>query len=418
MTRTFTRTALSGALLVALPLVAHAGPLDPEPQQRDRSVRVDARVQVQISRELRDTIREVTAGLGDMVADLTRDLGRELGHNLGHTLGRELGRGIGLGLERLDGLGRDLSWLDEQDGNWPASSDDRQTKTVAIGPNGTLELENFTGDITVTVSNSKDVSIDIIRSARGRSQADVRTGLDRVQPEISVVGTRATVRSSYRDRPTDYSVSTDFVVRAPEGTRVVINSLRADIKVTGIKGEITATTASGDVVLTDVGVVREAKTANGDVRIKGSTSDDVLDVGTLNGDVVLTNVKARRITANTVSGSVDAHDVACESAALSTINGDIVYAGALARGGRYEFTSNSGDVRFTPSGSTGYAVQATSFSGEISSAVPLQSAVRGSSLTGSSNRGPRRNFGSAKVGDGSATVTLQTFSGDISIGKR
>lgn len=405
MTRTLTFTALTGALLLARPLVAHAA--SPEPPQRDRRVRVEANVQVQVSRELRNTIREVTAGLGDMVADLTRDLTRDLG--------RELGRGIGIGLE---GLGRDLSWLDDQDRNWSASSDDRQTKTVAIGPNGTLELENFTGDITVTAGSGKDVSIDIIRSARGRSQADVRAGLDRVQPEISVVGTRATVRSSYRDRPTDYSVSTDFVVRAPEGTRIVINSLRADIHVTGIKGEITATTASGDVVLTDVGVVREAKTANGDVRIKGSTSDDVLDVGTLNGDVVLTNVKARRITANTVSGSVEAHDVACESAALSTINGDIVYAGALARGGRYEFTSNSGDVRFTPSGSTGYALQATSFSGEISSAVPLQSAVRSSSLTGSSSRGPRRNSGSAKVGDGSATVTLQTFSGDISIGKR
>jgi hypothetical protein len=366
---------------------------------------------VQISRELQQTIREVTAGLSDMVVEITRDVTRDLTRDLG----RELGYNLGRGLERE--FGRERGWLDDQDRNWSSSADDRQTKTIAIGANGTLELENFTGDITVTVSSGKDVSVDIIRQSRGQSQADARTGLERVQPEVNVVGTRATVRSSYRDRPTDYSVSTDYVVRAPAGTRIVINSLRADIKVTGIKGEISATTASGDVVLTDVGVVREAKTANGDVVIRGSESDDLLDAGSLNGDISLTDVKARRVRANTVSGSVVARSVECESAALSTINGDIIYAGTLVRGGRYEFTSNSGDVRFTPSGSTGYALQATSFSGEITSAIALQSPVRSSSLTGSS-RGPRRNTASAKVGDGSATVTLQTFSGDISIGKK
>jgi DUF4097 and DUF4098 domain-containing protein YvlB len=411
MTRTLTVTALTTALAISLPMAAGAAPSDPEPHQRDRTVKIDAKVQVQISRELQQTIREVTAGLSDMVVEITRDVTRDLTRDLG----RELGYNLGRGLERE--FGRERGWLDDQDRNWSSSADDRQTKTIAIGANGTLELENFTGDITVTVSSGKDVSVDIIRQSRGQSQADARTGLERVQPEVNVVGTRATVRSSYRDRPTDYSVSTDYVVRAPAGTRIVINSLRADIKVTGIKGEISATTASGDVVLTDVGVVREAKTANGDVVIRGSESDDLLDAGSLNGDISLTDVKARRVRANTVSGSVVARSVECESAALSTINGDIIYAGTLVRGGRYEFTSNSGDVRFTPSGSTGYALQATSFSGEITSAIALQSPVRSSSLTGSS-RGPRRNTASAKVGDGSATVTLQTFSGDISIGKK
>ena len=374
MKHTCTFTTLS-ALLVMLPATAAAD------QRRDQGIQIDTRVQVNISQQISLEIREAL-----------RDVGREL---------RSL---------------RYLNHSDSQDrSRWRASLDDRQTKTISIGPTGTLELENFTGDITVVAGSGKDVSIDIIRSSHGKTEADARTGLDRVRPEIDVVGTRATVRASYMDRPTSYGVSTDFVVKAPAGTRIVVNSLRADVKITGIKGELKVTTASGDITLTDVGAIQEAKTGAGDVVIKSSNSDAQLDAGTLSGDITLTDVKARRITANTVQGSIIARDVVCDAASLSTIAGDVVYAGSLAKGGRYEFTSHSGDVRFSPTGSTGYALQATSFTGDITSSVALVGEM-GRSLT--NQRGPRRRATTAKVGDGSATVTLQTFSGDIAIGKK
>ena len=395
MTRTLALT-ISAALLVALPVSAAAGQGDPR-------VKIDAKVQIdippQVSREIRNALHDVTTGIGALVADITRDVGRDLGREISREIGRR-------------------GYADYQDrGNLRATVDDRQTRTIAIGPNGTLELENFTGDITVTASSGKDVSIDFVRTSHGKTDSDAKAGLERVRPEVDVVGTRATVRASYMERATSYSVSTNFVVRAPAGTRIVVNSLRADVHVTGIKGELKLTTASGDIVLTDVGPVQEAKTGNGDVSIKGSTSDSELDAGTLNGDMTFTDIKARRLTASTVNGSIVARNCACDAAALSSIVGDVTYAGSLARGGRYELTSNSGDVHFSPTGSTGYALQVTSFTGEISSSIPLT----GGGDTGRSlanQRGPRRRATTAKVGDGSATVTLQTFSGDISIGKK
>lgn len=411
MTRTITLTTALAALLALLPAAAAAE------QRRDndvKDVKVDARVRVDkivdakvqinipnhISREIREALRDVAAGIGDIVSDVTRDVGRDLGRELRH----------------LHNLG-DIEFQSggQNRGDWRASVEDRFTKTVAIGTNGTLELENFAGDIVVAVGGGKDVSIEFVRSSHGRTDADAKAGLERVRPEIEVVGTRATVRASYLDRPTSYSVSTDFIVKAPAGTRIVVNSLRADVSITGIKGELKVTTASGDIVLTDVGSIQEAKTGNGDVVIRGSVSDGQLDAGSLNGDITITDVKARRITANSVNGSVVAREVTCDAASLSTIAGDVVYAGSLAKGGRYEFTSNSGDVRFSPSGSTGYALQATSFTGDISSSIALVG-QQGRSLT--NQRGPRRRAATAQVGDGSATVTLQTFSGDISIGKR
>jgi DUF4097 and DUF4098 domain-containing protein YvlB len=424
MTRTFTLKTLSAALLVALPLPAAAG----------QRVKVDAKVQVDrvgtqvhvdipqsITRDIREALRDITRGIGQMVGEVTRDISRdisvqvnrEVDRNVNWDFGRDIGREIDRDINREIGRYRYPEYQDR--GNWRASVDDRQTRTIAIGPNGTLELENFSGDITVTQSSGRDVSIEFVRTSHGRTEADARAGLERVKPEVDVVGTRASVHASYTERATNYSVSTDFIVKAPAGTRVVINSLRADVRVTGIKGELKVTTASGDVVLTDVGAIQEAKTASGDVTIKGATSDEEIEAGTLNGDVTLIDIKARRITANSLNGSVVARDVVCDGATLSTIAGDVLYAGSLTKGGRYEFTSNSGDVRFSPTGSTGYALQATSFTGDITSSVELVQPASSRSLAG--QRGPRRRAATAKVGDGSATVTLQTFSGDISIGK-
>jgi hypothetical protein len=419
MTNHMKRTSLLTivAALVMLPAAAAAGPREQRDEvkidARVRVNKVDAKVQVNVaphvSREIQHALREITAGIGEIISDVTRDLGRELG-SLGREISRDVTRDIGRELRNL----KYSDFENYQDRNWRASVDDRQTKTVSIGPNGTLELENFSGDITVVASSGRDVTIDFVREARGRTDADARAGLERVKPEIDVVGTRATVRATYMDRPTTYSVSTDFIVKAPAGTRVVVNSLRADVNISGIKGEIKVTTASGDVTLTDVGGIQEAKTGNGDVTINGASTEGELDAGTLNGDITLTDIKARRISANTVNGTVDARDVVCSSASLSTISGDVIFTGSLAKGGRYEFTSNSGDVRFAPSGAAGYALQATSFTGDITSTIPLVGQA-GNSLT--NQRGPRRRAATAKVGDGSATVTLQTFSGDISIGK-
>ena len=402
MTRILTITAAAAALVIGLPGRASA-----------QRVQVDVKVSGDLGREIRDVLREVSGSVSDALREVSRELSRELPRNLGLTVnvGRDIGRELSEGLRDLPKLGRlgawDGGWSDAQNRNWPGQAIDRQTRSLAIGPNGTLELHNLSGDITVTAGRSGAASIELIRRARGRTDADARAGLDRVTVDVQIVGTRATVKTDYaNERQPNYSVSVDMVVTAPAGTRLVVNSVSADVKVTGIRGDLSVSTISGDVVLTNVGAVSEATTASGDVTINGATGDGSLRAGTLSGDGNLTQVKARRITGSTVSGSVTARDVTCDSATLSTMSGEAVFMGDLAPNGRYELTSHSGDVRFTPSGPVGFTLVASSFGGDINSTVALLSEgsrTRRRSLTG-------------KVGDGSATVTLQTFNGDITIG--
>ncbi len=388
MARTFILTAAMAGLLLGRPAQASA-----------QRVHVDVSVSADITREIRDALREVANGVSDTLRDVSRDINRDLG------------REIAEGLRDLTKHGRlgawDGGWRRAQERNWNARADDRQSRTLAIGPNGTLELHNLAGDITVTAGSGRDATVEVLRHSRGRTDADARLGLERVTVNQQVTGTRATVRADYpNERPSVYSVRVDMIVSAPAGTRLVINSLSGSIRITGIQGETAANTMSGDVALRNVGTVSEAKTASGDVSIIGAAGDGSLDAGTLSGDVTLQQVKARSVHASTVSGSVTARDVTSETTTLVSMSGDAVFSGELTRNGRYELTSHAGDVRFTPSGSVGFTLMASSFSGDISSSLPLQS---------SGTRTRRRSL-TGKVGDGSATVTLQTFNGDITIG--
>ena len=402
--RTLTVSAAFAAFVLALPAEAHA-----------QRVQLDVKATGDFGRELSDAIREITRGVADAIRDVSRDLGRELGQNLGSNFGRDIGRELGKGLRDLPGIARDLGafdggWAMAQDRNWRGKADDRQTRALAIGTSGSIELHNLSGDITVTVSSGRDATVELVRHSRGRTDADARLGLERVKVDTQVAGTRAIIKADYpNDRQAPYSVAIDMIVSAPAGTSVIVKSVSADVKVTGIKGELAITTISGGITLTNVGVVSEAKTASGDVTVSGASTDGTLDVGTLSGDVTLRQVKTRKINASTVSGTVGAHDVICDSATLSTMSGDAVFAGEISRNGRYEITSHSGDVQFSPTGSAGYSLTATSFGGDINSSVALQGDA------GNRGRSRQRSL-SGKVGDGSATVKLQTFNGDITIG--
>jgi hypothetical protein len=378
-----------------------------------QTVKVEVRVP-EISREIRSVIREVTMDLGDVAREISRELSRELpeisqsvgrvARDVTRSVTRDIGRGLGE-LRRADG-----AWGWEQN-NWKAQAVDRETKRLALGANGSLELHNLSGDVSVVTSSGRDVTVEIVRTSHGRTDADAKLGLERVRATVETNGNRGTVRSDYgNERRPPYSVSIDMIVAAPAGTRVTVTSMSGDVVVRGMQGELSVTTMSGDVRLSNVGSVSEAKTASGDVVITGSDGDGTLDAGTLSGDVTLQQVKARRVSASSVSGTVSARDVLADNVTLNVMSGDVVFSGGLAKNGRYEMTTHNGDLQFTPAGSVGFSVTATSVMGEISSAMSL------TSDRPSSTRSRRKSL-TGKSGDGSASVTLTTFNGDIVIKK-
>jgi len=124
--------------------------------------------------------------------------------------------------------------------------------------------------------------------------------------------------------------------------------------------------------------------------------------------VTLRKVAARRIDVGSVSGSVAVQDITCDRVEAHSVSGGVEFGGSLAKGGRYEFNSHSGDVRVVLAGSTGFELEASSFSGNIRSDLPIK-------LQGDVGR--RRSM-QGVYGDGSAVLSVTTFSGSVVISKK
>ncbi|MCC7009277.1 MAG: DUF4097 family beta strand repeat protein [Acidobacteria bacterium] len=288
---------------------------------------------------------------------------------------------------------------------------DRSTRTIALGTSGSLELKNVSGDISITAGSGRDVTLDITRRSRGRDDAEAALGLQQVQVNVDHRGERATVEVMYpheRDRGrARYQVNVSFVVTVPAGTRVTARSVSGNVSVKGVAGDLAVETVSGNIDVANARQLSTAKSVSGNVVLSNVESSRALSAGTVSGGVQLSHVRANRIAVDVVSGDIRTEDVTCASAQLKTLSGTVDYVGRFEPGGRYEFNSHSGSVRITAAGPVGFELQATTFSGRIRpEGLSLQAMTM--------NRGALR----ATVGDGSAVVVAQTFSGDVVITKR
>jgi DUF4097 and DUF4098 domain-containing protein YvlB len=295
---------------------------------------------------------------------------------------------------------------------------ERVTKTLRLGSNGELSLGNVAGDITVTRGGGSDATIEILKVARARSADEARELLTLVTVEVSERGGRAEVKTRYpsgdeyrREHRRNVNVTVTYNVTAPSGTRLDVNSVSGNIKVSDIKGEISAGTVSGNVSVTSAGTIASAKSVSGNVEITNAHGDESLEASSVSGDVTLNRVGVRRIEAGSVSGNVHLDEVQCDRAEAHSTSGNIRFSGPLARRGRYELKSFSGEVQLTLSGSTGFEVDATTFSGDVRSDLPIT--MRGNLPS----KGRRRSL-SGTYGDGSAILELSTFSGSIVIAKK
>jgi hypothetical protein len=338
---------------------------------------------------------EIAAAMREAVAEIS-SIGREIGRDVGREVSAEIQRGRG---NREGDQDRRIEQVD------------KQTSKIALGPNGSLDLRNISGDIIVTAGNSREVVMDITRRSRARTDADAKLGLEQVKVEIDHRGDRATVETRYPDQQgrqrTPYSVSVDYQVTVPPGTRLNVTSISGDVTATGLKGDLSVDVVSGDIEITSSRVVN-VKSLSGDTTLTDVETDGSLNVNTLSGDLTFQRVKVRRLAVTVISGDVVATDITAEGVELTSTSGSVQYSGPIARNGRYQLQAHSGDIRIAIGGNVGFDLRAETFSGQIraDSGIDLKSPT-------SSRRSLR-----GTVGDGSAVIVATTFSGNVIISRR
>jgi DUF4097 and DUF4098 domain-containing protein YvlB len=293
-------------------------------------------------------------------------------------------------------------------------------QTVKVGDGAALDLSHLAGDIRVTAGNNSEIRIDATKRVRHRDPEQARRVLAALRVDINNFNNRVEVRTIYPRRGTfgnNISASVDYVIAVPAGATVALKSISGDINVTNIRGEVRAETVSGDVEIIGTPNVALAKTISGDVTARDIGTQTTLVLSTVSGSVIGTGLKVRALEAGTVSGNVRLIGSEVDRLEARSLSGSIEFHAPLTKGGRYEFTSHSGDVRIVLTGNTGFELDADTFSGSVRSDMPVTLRTVGRTEQSRDRRLSNKAI-RGSYGDASAYLSVRSHSGLVVISKK
>lgn len=244
----------------------------------------------------------------------------------------------------------------------------------AIGAEGLFVLHLSSGDVRV---RGVDGDIARVEDRHGNpivDDFDVETGEGSLAVRARK-GLRIKIGPGRHEAP-------DLVVDVPRRATIVVETASGDVTGEDLAGEQRFHTAAGDIDLT---------------RISGTVS-----IEAASGDVDLTATGELRLKARTVSGDLAVRAGVLAEVSAATTSGDLAIAGQLAPDGTHKIETVSGDAVLALAG--GARIEVSTVTGDVSADGPHRT---------------ERTDGQRVivVGDGRATLTARTMSGDVHVTK-
>jgi DUF4097 and DUF4098 domain-containing protein YvlB len=259
-----------------------------------------------------------------------------------------------------------------------------QTDTTFSVPQGTrLHVETQGGDITVRAWDRNQVRVQAAHSRRTHIDIQVTGAVVRLEAEA--------------DRGPANMV--DYTITVPAWMSLGLEGMYSAIDVTGVRGAITAETLEGDITIKGPAESVKLESIQGRIVVQGirgsttiNTVSESIDASDMQGDIL-----AESVSGNIVLRRIDSKVVEAE-----TVSGEILLDGRIVDGGRYSLLTHSGELMVTvPEGANATIATATG-SGDVRASFPLPQSER-----------PSRRRQTFRLGSGSATVELESFSGSI-----
>jgi DUF4097 and DUF4098 domain-containing protein YvlB len=252
---------------------------------------------------------------------------------------------------------------------------------IAVDPGGRLDLENFSGTVTVDAWNRSAVRI----VADGpRSAVRIHGG-----------GSSVSVRTEHQRGPRDV----DYRLNVPAAMDLSIQGVDTDVTIRGTQGRVQVHTVNGDVSAQGGRGVVELNSVQGTVSLSGgegrgelSSVNDAVEVTGFRGD----------LRATTVNGEVTLRGVESGSVESTTVNGSITYQGSLRSDGWYRFNTHNGEIGVVVPPGTGATIDVSTFNGDFQADFPV--------TFDQSRSGKKFNF---TLGEGGARIELSAFNGTI-----
>lgn len=269
-------------------------------------------------------------------------------------------------------------------------------ETRPLGARGTVEIDNPKGRIEVRVWDRSDVRVT--GSLGGGGQALV----------IEDDGGALSIKVELQQQRMRWNASdgTTLVVDLPRLASVEVESVSANIEVTGVAGrELEIDTVSGNVIAVGAPGQASVETVSGNQRLTLNSREVSAD--SVSGNIALAGRLGGSIKVETVSGnlSVDSRGQAFNHLASDTVSGEANLRGALAPGGRVHAESVSGGIKLILPKDLSARVSGESFSGTL--AAPGARIIR-------PEHGPGSSF-EQRYGSGDGEIQLETFSGDATL---
>jgi len=274
-----------------------------------------------------------------------------------------------------------------------------------------LELNVGASDVEIRPGSGSSIHVEAIQ--RGGSEGDYLVDVVSAGDTLRVTESSRNFFCFFCSRGVRYRIA------VPSGAQADIRTGSGEIDVEGLSGAVSLASGSGDVRAGDLTGGLTVSTTSGEVQLNDIVGQ--LNVGSISGDVKLENGNIQGATVNTTSGEVDLDGVA-GALKLSSVSGDIRVR--EARDGRLELSTTSGEIRYEGSLASKSANTVNSISGDVSLRLPDTSGFRLDPSTVSGDisndfelrdgQQARRSLNGA-AGDGSATLTIGTTSGDIEV---
>lgn len=263
----------------------------------------------------------------------------------------------------------------------------RPDTIFAVDRGEVLTISNFFGELDVRAWDRDDVSVEVDDAPRMEVNVLRSGNRIRLRPEE---GRRRGRRSTY-------------MVSVPAWMAVVIEARDLDIDVQGTRGDLGIQTIEGDVRMTDVRGTIVASTLQGTLEVNGGegsfalvTLDDDIEVSGLSGVVAI----------QASDGEITLRDMSARSVTANTVDGSIEFEGQVPAGGEFRLTTHEGNVTMDVVGEVNAVVSVSTYTGEFESDFPIQlnwlDSGRGLEFT---------------LGEGSATIVLAAFDGDVMLNR-
>jgi DUF4097 and DUF4098 domain-containing protein YvlB len=236
-----------------------------------------------------------------------------------------------------------------------------------------------------------------------RNEARLTGNLGNSVDELEISASDSSLQITVRNRNERNVDSSQLKLMVPKSASVDATGVSADIDVLGLDNEkLTASSVSGDVVVSASSGRVSIESVSGDVEFSGETPR--ISAESVSGDIKLSGISGE-VSATTVSGDMELEAGVIDSGKFETVSGDMTVVAEVSGNGKLTAESMSGDVTIILPASQRGMFKAQSFSGRISSDFGSVDHAK---------HGPGSHLKHI-AGNGGAEVRVESFSGNIKL---